>query len=300
MIKSTETTEEIASFASRLPGGDLALMRIGCLAQAYGLDRPFLRAWTQWDGEKSTALLVAMDGSLSVSALSCADLDELAAFIRMAGCDGVFVRGELAAMLNLRIRESGVVLHRCADALSLSGKDTVVPWSPASPQARQGKEERRSGRADDFRKSHRIRAISDRRERYAVRDDVPSVDVYELLAQCEGAGIRLPGREAFCADFSHRVRHGCAHLAAVLLDGAPVSIALTTAEYHKDAVLGGAATVPEYRGQGLASAAIAALGERLRLGGLEVWTACADSLIPFYRRLGFVPADRFTLCEPDA
>ncbi len=111
-------------------------------------------------------------------------------------------------------------------------------------------------------------------------------------------GDTLPSFDAWYADAHHRWRHGLLHTAAVMRDGRVVSCALTTAECEDAALLGGVATLPDYRGQGLASAVVTALAAARQAAGQRVWISPKNAdAARLYRRLGFTVCGEWGIAE---
>lgn len=113
-------------------------------------------------------------------------------------------------------------------------------------------------------------------------------DLYSLL---QSGFTALPPFDSWYVDVSHRVRHNTCHLAVVVRDGVPVSMAMTVAETQQAAVIGAVVTAPSYRRQGLASRCITNLLAQLA-DKRTVWIAPVDTIAEqLYARLGF------TICE---
>ncbi len=109
--------------------------------------------------------------------------------------------------------------------------------------------------------------------------------VYALLAENFES---LPSFDAWYVDFSHRVRHGHCHIAAVMEGERVVSVATTVAETENCAILGQVATDAACRRRGYASRCLISLinrlqGKRLYILPINI-TAQAT-----YENLGFSP-----------
>lgn len=82
-------------------------------------------------------------------------------------------------------------------------------------------------------------------------------DLYPLLSAVFGAEI--PPFEDWYVDISHRTRHGLCHIAAIRQGSMLVSAAMTVAECVHTAILGGVATLPDFRRQGMARQCVCGL-----------------------------------------
>lgn len=112
--------------------------------------------------------------------------------------------------------------------------------------------------------------------------------LYEVLSDCEGAGVRLPEFEPWYLDISHRMRHGAARAVLLKREGHAVACAMTVAETQEEAVLGGVAVLPAFRGQELGTRTAGALLKRLAAEGYAVRLMReTDYHERFYRELGF-------------
>ncbi len=85
--------------------------------------------------------------------------------------------------------------------------------------------------------------------------------VYALLADNFDS---LPSFDAWYVDFSHRVRHGHCHIAAVMDGEQVVSVATSVAETQNGAILGQVATNAAHRRRGYASQCLSSLISRLQ------------------------------------
>lgn len=94
--------------------------------------------------------------------------------------------------------------------------------------------------------------------------------------------------DAWYADISHRIRHGCARAYLVRVDGEPAAACLISAESRWAGLISSVATEEAFRGRGLATALVqVACADLIGCGKLPV-LECAVSLCPFYTRLGFL------------
>lgn len=107
-----------------------------------------------------------------------------------------------------------------------------------------------------------------------------------------------PPFDSWYADVHHRLRRGLFRSAAVKAGETPVSCAMTTAMCDKAALIGGVATLPEYRGRGYASRCVTALAARLQSEGRRVWISPKnEGAAALYRRLGFVTKGEWGMAE---
>ena len=103
-------------------------------------------------------------------------------------------------------------------------------------------------------------------------------EIFEEMAQFDG----------WYVDVSHRVRHGCCHITTALHEERLIGSAMTVAETETAALIGGVATLPEYREQGVATRCITDL--LAALPQTQIYIAPSDEkAASLYRRLGFVP-----------
>lgn len=108
----------------------------------------------------------------------------------------------------------------------------------------------------------------------------------------------LPPFDSWYADVHHRLRRGLFAGAAVREGEIPVSCAVTTAACDKAALIGGVATLPEYRGKGYASRCVTALAARLQSEGRRVWISPKnEEAAALYLRLGFTPCGEWGVAE---
>lgn len=77
-------------------------------------------------------------------------------------------------------------------------------------------------------------------------------DLYAFLCDY----FALPPFDSWYVDVSHRVRHGCCHIASVIRDNQVVCNAMSVAETTRDVLLGAVATHPQWRRQGLAAGCV--------------------------------------------
>ena len=118
--------------------------------------------------------------------------------------------------------------------------------------------------------------------------------LYPLLKTVFGESISP--FDVWYADVHHRLRRGAFHATAVKAGDTVVSCAMTVAETTGAVLIGGVATHPDHRGQGLASACVTALAHRM--GEKAVWICPKNEAAEqLYRRLGFAPCGEFGIVE---
>lgn len=111
----------------------------------------------------------------------------------------------------------------------------------------------------------------------------------DLLTPSEAYSVIKTGFEfdfePWYLDMSHRIRHGISRLYGLCGSALAVQYAI-----NGEALISQVATLPEYRGKGLASRLLLAVCGELR--GFSVFVLCEDELVEFYRKNGFVFADK--------
>ena len=109
-------------------------------------------------------------------------------------------------------------------------------------------------------------------------------EVYRIIT----AQFPLPGGFApWYTDLNHRIRHGCARAYLLREAGRPVSACLVSAESPLAGLISAVTTLPGCRGRGYASSLLAAACADLHTAGRRPVLECRESLVSFYRRLGF-------------
>ncbi len=108
--------------------------------------------------------------------------------------------------------------------------------------------------------------------------------VYDLLLSGRDGPIALPDFADWYPDISHRLRHGCARVAATAY-----SVALAGFEAKDAAVVTGVATEPSVRGQGHGRQAVADLCAALQQQNKQIFVYTTRQVAPFYTKMGFVP-----------
>lgn len=114
-------------------------------------------------------------------------------------------------------------------------------------------------------------------------DRHPSLrDIYMLTGQAAASF------DAWYADLSHRIRHGCARAYMVRIGRHPAAACLISAESRYAGLISSVTTEERWRGNGFASALVYAASADLFSCGKRPVLECAPSLCPFYIRLGFL------------
>ncbi len=113
--------------------------------------------------------------------------------------------------------------------------------------------------------------------------------VYAVMRAVAGEQFALPPFEAWYADMSHRIRHGCGRAYLLREADAPAAACMVSAEDETAGLLSGVATAPDFRRRGFASAVLArACGDLLEAGRLPV-LECRRELAEYYALRGFEP-----------
>lgn len=117
-------------------------------------------------------------------------------------------------------------------------------------------------------------------------------ELWELLHV--GFGPDAPARDAFYADASHRMRHGCWQQRVVRGDNGLLACAVTVALCEDAAVIGAVTTRPDARRRGYASACVTDLADDLLRQGKRVLLCPKnEGAARLYASLGFVPCGRY-------
>lgn len=212
-------------------------LRICALKQAYGLNAPFLRFFTDDQG----SLASIMDGFCVYHGVGQPN-EEWLSFLRMhPDIRAIHASGEHADVMKEHFDAKSVLR---GEVLGINNVSSNTPLHLETPS---------------------ITAL------YAFL-----TDNFETF----------PPFEQWYVDVSHRVRHGCCHIAAIQRDGNIISSAMSVAETPRIALIGGVATSPSHRGEGLATKCIADL-----LGVLPQATVLINPVNEYaaklYKKIGF-------------
>ena len=120
----------------------------------------------------------------------------------------------------------------------------------------------------------------------------------ELYAFLEPIFPGLPPFEGWYMDVCYRERHGFCRNVAVIEGDRAVSAAMTTADWQGGALIGGVATDPAYRRQGLAARCVGTLAAQLQKEDRQVYICPKnDGARRVYTALGFAVCDAVALTE---
>ncbi len=125
-------------------------------------------------------------------------------------------------------------------------------------------------------------------QNFALPQDTPEISlqrVYDLLLSGRDGPIALPDFADWYPDISHRLRHGCARVAATAH-----SVALAGYEAQNAAIITGVATEPTVRGQGYGRQAVADLCAALQQQNKQIFVYTTQQVALFYTKMGFVSA----------
>ena len=120
----------------------------------------------------------------------------------------------------------------------------------------------------------------------------------ELYAFLKPIFPALPPFEGWYLDVCYRERHGCCRHVVVRDGDTIVSAAMTTAEWNGGALIGGVATAPTHRRQGLAGRCVGALTAALQDEGRQVYICPKnEGAQRLYTALGFTVCGCVALTE---
>ncbi|GHU83151.1 hypothetical protein AGMMS50284_6210 [Clostridia bacterium] len=122
-----------------------------------------------------------------------------------------------------------------------------------------------------------------------IRFDVSIKDYYNLLVKNKSISFAVPDFDDFYVDLSHKIRKNTAMLCGVYVSGILISCACAVAIDEYAAVIGGVATLPEYKQQGFGSTAVASITEYLHKKNKRIFLhRNLNKLEDFYTKLGYV------------
>lgn len=243
------------AFAREYP---LDTVRIAALLAAYGSVFPFFETWMS---EDRLCAVARLDAAGFLAAAPGADPDELAAFFRF-GPGFASLTGPVPAVE--AVAAALDVPQGCLRRFERLRFEHFPPSLQAEPLP-----------AGPMPAERPVCGAFPLREVYAVLTEIG-----------ETGGIAF---DAWYADMSHRLRHGCAR-AYTAGPGKPVSACLVAAESAAAGLIAGVATLPDFRNRGYASSLVLRAAEDLRAAGKCTVLECTQSLLPFYQKLGFAPA----------
>ena len=113
-------------------------------------------------------------------------------------------------------------------------------------------------------------------------------DIYDILNRAGFVG--LPDRAAWLCDVSARVKARTAMGATIIEDGQKAACAMVLFMTGKAALIGAVATLPDFRGRGLAGHLVTTLALQMIDTGKRAELLCANNdLLAFYEDIGFEP-----------
>lgn len=147
---------------------------------------------------------------------------------------------------------------------------------------------------EDYKTSYTVRFVGDAElQKLEFVRDCDKRKIYDLLCEC---GFELGDYGAFLADVCARLNKGTASFVAAEENGDVNACAFALFEGAKSVLLGAVATSPSARGRGYASALVGALASEK--SAKEVFLFCRnDSLLEFYKKIGFEPVGRWSVKE---
>lgn len=233
-----------------------------CQAQVYGQTPGVFSLWIQRPARDRPvcAAVSKFSGVLTVSAVPGIlqrELEELAAFLLQIGGDRL--EGEQSLLQLLGIAGDALLPFSCGQVMRLRGAQGNL--APADARI------------------HTAQTLA---------------PVYHLLCAADEHFAGQSHYETWLADFSHRCRHQSAQCLILIENQEIVSTLSISFLWGKNALVGGVATHPQYRGRGYAGALLTHLHELARKRGLSLWLLAADeTLAVFYRRFGWEGVSRW-------
>ena len=222
---------------------------------SYGLGYDFVSAWEQRSEGERTAFLSKYYGTVTVHCTPDADREELLSFLKMVGFSALFGSAELLKNSYLHGTEG------CVMALE-KGRECTAKGSTETD--------------------------------LELCWDNDYADFYEVLS-VSNPGYLTGDYADFLTDFSHRVRHGTAHILLLKSRGRPVATTAALVKTEGELFLGGVATLPEERGKHYASTCLLAFCDRYPEH--RVFLCCRPEKQAFYEHLGFAKVNDFLELE---
>lgn len=139
----------------------------------------------------------------------------------------------------------------------------------------------------------RYENITDERD-VTFRKDYELREIYNIIkaANLTGVGDYLP----WLSDTTFRINRNTATPSLAEVDGNPAGCAMVLFRTDKAALLGAVATVPEFRGRGIAGALVTHLANGELAQGRRTELLCKnDSIVDFYKSIGFTVKDEWSL-----
>lgn len=133
-----------------------------------------------------------------------------------------------------------------------------------------------------YKNNNSIKSVKDAE---IISKNIDLSKIYDIIINCNKIKSTQEQYEAWIADISHRIRHGYADAVCAEVNEKIVSCALAVASTHTDVLIGGVATLDEYRKMGLARSCIEELIKRNV--DKNIFIFCKEDKISFYNKLGF-------------
>ncbi len=122
--------------------------------------------------------------------------------------------------------------------------------------------------------------------------------VYDLLRESDPGIYCLKGFEAWYLDLSHRVRHHTARAYCLQQGRERIASLLVTAFGEASAILGGIATRPDFRGQGMATGLTRHIAGQLHAEGKRIYVMTDHPGNEyFYQKRGFSVVDTWAFLD---
>ena len=128
----------------------------------------------------------------------------------------------------------------------------------------------------------------------ALKENFELKEIYNIIKaeNLTGVGDYLP----WLSDTSFRINRGTATPLLGTIDGENAGCAMVLFRTDKATLLGAVATVPEYRGRGVARSLVLRLANGELENGNRVELLCkSDSIVDFYKSIGFTVTNEWSL-----
>lgn len=119
-------------------------------------------------------------------------------------------------------------------------------------------------------------------------------DVYHCLSLSYSKDD-LPPFDEWLPDISYRIRHKTASVFTIDKDNVCISTAMAIAESPTAVILGGVATVPQFRNRGYAKTLISYCTQRWKNEKKKIFLCCEEDKVRFYNRLGFEVGEFYSI-----
>ncbi len=127
-----------------------------------------------------------------------------------------------------------------------------------------------------------------------LKSDYELKEIYDIIKaeNLTGVGDYLP----WLSDTTFRINRDTAKPLLCEIDGKNAGCAMVLFRTDKAALLGAVATVPYFRGRGVARALVTRLANEELANGRRVQLLCkSDSIVEFYKSIGFTVTDEWSL-----